>query len=216
MTFQRARSQEQIEQRREDIIRATVDLYEEIGLEKLNFSVISKKTGLTRPTIYNYFNTKEEILMQVIVQDFRSWTEELIGQFKLNKIYEIEEIADIWVASIANYPRFMELYSILFTILERNCSIEILAQFKRDLLAQHSPLLNLMTQLIPEAETEDINGFLLLQLTGAMGLFPMSFASEDQLQAIKLSETGYQIPDFKKFYRLTIYQLLFCLKNKIS
>ena len=215
MTFQRARSQEQIERRQEDIIQASIELYDELGFEKLNFSAISKKTGLTRPTIYNYFKTKEEILIRVIIQEFRNWTAELLGEFKLNKIYDLKEISRIWAETLSHHPRFMKLYSILFTMLEVNCSVDTLAQFKIDMLELHLPLNNLITQLIPGLNSEDIYAFLLFQLSIAIGIYPMANISENQMEAIVISETGYQVPDFKSNYSKAIYQQLYCLKNKV-
>jgi hypothetical protein len=44
----------------------------------------------------------------------------------------------------------------------------------------------------------------------------MSYVSEEQRKAIELSKTGYQVPDFKQYYKKAIYQQLFCLQNHVT
>ena len=69
MTFQRARSQEQIEERKHEIILAASHVYKELGYEGLSFTNIAAHTNFTRPSIYNYFETKEEILILILIND---------------------------------------------------------------------------------------------------------------------------------------------------
>lgn len=215
MAFQRARSREQIEERRNTIIEAAAAILAEHGIEHVTISSVSNEAGLTRPTIYNYFKTTEEILVQLIIRDYRAWIDELTGSFKLNRIYEIEELAQIWSETMSHYPRFMELYSMLFTVLERNCSLETLARFKREFLKLGMPLREILLQLFPDANKQAIYEFMVYQVTSCVGLFAMSNTSDAQMKAIEISGTGYAPPEFTPMYRQAVYQQLYCVKNGI-
>jgi len=57
----RARSDEQIEQRINEIVDATARLYEENRFEDITFAMIAKEANFTRSNLYRYFQTKEEI-----------------------------------------------------------------------------------------------------------------------------------------------------------
>lgn len=216
MSFQRARSNNQIKERVQEIIDATSTIYNSVGYEGLNFSVISDYTKLTRPSIYKYFKTKDEILLKILLQDTAAWTLSLINSFKINKLYSINEIVEIWTDTLINHARLLELYSLLFTSIEKNVSIEALAEFKKESLAIQYQLVNLVNQLFPKASNKAIMNFILSQITIAFGLYPMSKLSNIQIEAIKLSGSNYTAPDFRKTYMSNLYQFMYCLEHSIE
>lgn len=215
MTFKRARSDEHIQERMNEIISAASKIYDSIGYEGLSFSEISKHTKFTRPTIYKYFKTKEEILLKLFQSDMEAWKISLINSFQLNKIYSIEEIAEIWVNIIIQNDRMLKLYSILFTSIEKNVSLAVLIEFKKDLLKLQVPITGLMKQLFPKANNKDITDFLINQLAFARGLFPMSHLCELQIKAAELAGSN-DTPEFKASYKSVIYQLMYCLEHGIQ
>jgi AcrR family transcriptional regulator len=216
MSFQRARSDDQIQKRIQEIIEATSSIYNSVGYEGLNFSTISEYTKFTRPNIYKYFNTKEEILLLILIEDLKSWISSLSKSFKINKLYSIYEISEIWTDKLIEHERLLELYAILFTSLEKNVSVEALAKFKKESIEIQYPLIDLVSQIFPKTNNDSIMNFIYSQLTLAFGLYPMSKLSELQLEAIKLSGSNYIAPDFKKTYMACLYQILYCLENSIE
>lgn len=216
MSFQRARSEDQIKNRIQELVNAASVIYDSEGYEGLNFSTISEYTKFTRPNIYKYFKTKEEILLLILIEDFKSWISSLNKSFKINKLYSIYEIGEIWTDTLIEHERLLELYSILFTIIEKNVSVEALAEFKKELIAIQSTIIDLVSQLFPEASNDSIMNFIYSALTLAFGLYPMSKLSELQLEAIKLSGSNYTAPDFKKTYMASLYQIMYCLEHSIE
>lgn len=215
MCYQRARSNKHIQERIQEIISAASNIYDSVGYEGLSFSAISELTKFTRPTIYKYFNTKEEILIKILLADMESWISTLINSFKINKLYSIDEIADIWVNAISENYRLLNLYSILFTSIEKNVSIEALAEFKKDVHKLQEPVMELLKQLFPKADKANILNFLTNQLALALGLYPMCQLCELQIKAIEASGINYKAPDFKNTYKPITYQLMYCLEQGI-
>ena len=215
MTFKRARSDQHVQERLEEIISAASKIYDSVGYDGLSFSEISKLTKFTRPTIYKYFNTKEEILLKILLSDMESWVTTLLNSFQLNKIYSIDEIAEIWVNAIIQNERLLNLYSILFTSIEKNVSLESLVEFKKGMLKLQAPLIELLKQLFPKTKNQDISAFIINQLAFSLGLYPMSQLCELQMQAIELSGTNYVPPDFKTTYKAIAYQQMYCLEQGI-
>ena len=64
--------------------------------------------------------------------------------------------------------------------------------------------------------TESLYDFIVVQMTLVFGLYPIRQPNYLQLQVIKLSEIDYVAPDFKKSYKLYVYQLMYRLENKIE
>lgn len=216
MSFQRARSEDQIQDRIREIIDAASSIYNSSGYEGLNFSAISEYTKFTRPNIYKYFKTKDEILLIILKEDFKSFLISLIKSFKLNKLYSLYEISEIWTDTLIKHSRLLELYAILFTTIEKNVSVESLAEFKKELIKMQLQLIDFVSQLFPNASYDSINEFIYYQLILACGLYPMSNLSDLQLEAIRLSDSGFIPPDFKKTFMACLYQQMYCLKHSIE
>lgn len=215
MVFKRARSNEHIQQRIQEIISAASQIYDSVGYDGLSFSAISELTQFTRPTIYKYFNTKEEILLKILLADMEAWVSALVNSFKVNKLYTVREIADIWVDSLNSNLRLLDLFSMLFTFIEKNVSFEALVEFKKGFSMLQQQAIDLIAQLFPKAESTDVQNFLINQLALGLGLYPMGQMSEVQIRAIEASGMYYGNVDYKSVNKSGIYQLMYCLEQGI-
>lgn len=56
--------------RREEIIDACEKLYARLSFKEVTIKEIGKETTFTRTSIYNYFQTKEEIFLALITREF--------------------------------------------------------------------------------------------------------------------------------------------------
>ena len=68
---------ELIAQRREEIINACEELYRTMSFREITLKEISRITSFSRPTIYNYFETREEIFLALFQREYDRWNEEL-------------------------------------------------------------------------------------------------------------------------------------------
>lgn len=216
MSFKRARSEAQIQKRILEIVDAASQIYNQDGFEGLTFSKISELTQFTRPTIYKYFSTKEEILLKIILTDLEEWVTTLVKSFKINTLYTIEEVADIISLTLSSKPRLVELLTFLFTSIEKNVSKEALVDFKMEMFRYQSELFKLYSELLPEVSQLQIENFIITQLTLAIGLYPMCHMSKLQVEVVHQINPNYKSPDFEILYRQSIFPVLYCLKNGIS
>ena len=51
--------------RREEIVNACEKLYQTMSFKDITLKEIGNETSFSRPTIYNYFQTKEEIFLSL-------------------------------------------------------------------------------------------------------------------------------------------------------
>lgn len=216
MDFQRARSEGQIQKRIQEIIHAASAIYDSVGYEGLTFSAISEHTKFTRPNIYKYFKTKDEILLIILADDLKSCVASLQKSFKVNKLYSLCEIVEIWTNTLLKHERFLNLYALLFTTIEKNVSVKALSQFKKEMLKAVEPLFELILQLFPHADSSKVEDFIYVHFTFAVGLYPMSKLTDLQIEAIQLAELDYQPIDFSKTYMSVLYQLMYCLTHSID
>ena len=82
--------------RREEIVDACAQLYEEMPFKDVTILKIGEKTSFTRTSVYNYFRTKEEIFLALLEREYRTWTKELDA---LAEVYTIWKRAAGWKSS---------------------------------------------------------------------------------------------------------------------
>ena len=68
-------SRELAEARREEIIAACEKLYKTVSFKNITLKDIGKATTFTRTSIYNYFQTKEEIFLALLQKEYEMWIE---------------------------------------------------------------------------------------------------------------------------------------------
>jgi AcrR family transcriptional regulator len=215
MNFQRARSDEQRQSRIDAIVGAAAEIFDQTGYEGLNFSTIAERTALTRPAVYKYFSSKEDILLKLMSTDFEQWVVSLIKSFKLNKLYATKEIAEIWAKSIVSRKRMLNLFVIFNTILEKKASLDSLTAFKVSSGQSLGVIHDLVGQLFPNATEAQIKRFVPVQLALALGLYPMTIISDVHKQAVVRAKSG-SLPAFAPTYEKSLTQLMCFMENAES
>lgn len=196
MEFERARSNEQKELRLKQIKDATMHLYNTVVYQDISMASIAKELDFTRGNLYKYYATKEEILLDVLSDRINLWHRNLDAEMTNIPINDTKQFCKIW-ANVTNESKdFLKLFSILFSIIERNVSMEKLTEFKKEILASNMAAANLIKEKFPDLSDEHIINFLSLQISTIAGLYPLSNPSELQQQAIKNSGYPYTPPCF--------------------
>lgn len=61
--------------RKEEIITACEELYKAMSFKKITIKEIGNATSFTRTSIYNYFQTKEEIFLALLQREYERWSD---------------------------------------------------------------------------------------------------------------------------------------------
>ena len=61
------------EARREEIVNACEKLYQTMSFKEITIKEIGNATSFTRTSIYNYFQTKEEIFLALLQREYELW-----------------------------------------------------------------------------------------------------------------------------------------------
>ncbi len=132
MNWQRARTDEKKNERKEAIHKAAFTLFKKNGYNNVSFNGIASEAGFTKSNMYRYFNSREEIFLNIFADLFEKWVEDCIKRLhKLKQGEVISNFAKTWVNSLLSHPQFLDLTPILFVSLERNSSYEQLFEFKK-------------------------------------------------------------------------------------
>src|ERR1700753_3579038 len=76
-TFRRARRPEQKEQRREAILGAAAELARRDGVRAVSLSDIARAVGIHKSALLRYFETREQIFLELTAREWRDWEAEM-------------------------------------------------------------------------------------------------------------------------------------------
>ncbi len=216
MEYQRARTDEQINDRIYEIVDAAKQIYDEFGYEGLNFSRISAYTNFTRPNIYKYFRTKDEILLVILKDEYEKYMISFISKFEADKEYSAKEIAQIWVEVFIENKYFIEIYSLLYMVIEKNSSVEALIEFKSDVMIYYDQFNTFLNSLLPNIDIEKISFLARDVLVAAYGFYSMINKNENQEKAHSVILFDKLQLSFKETLVSRIYKDIYCLQNNIE
>ena len=108
--------------RREEIIDACAALYETMSLREITIKLIGARTSFTRTSIYNYFETKEEIFLALLRREYEAWTTDLDA---LPAQPDAAALADALARTLERRGTMLRLLSMNLYDIEANSRVEI-------------------------------------------------------------------------------------------
>jgi TetR/AcrR family transcriptional regulator len=107
-----ARREKEKLQRRNDILEAAEELFDEKGFESATIAEIARKTELSKGTIYLYFQSKDELLLAVCVKGIAGFREELEDAARRKRGLE-NKIKSVYLAYIEFFLEVPHVFRVL-------------------------------------------------------------------------------------------------------
>ena len=124
-------SKEIVDMRKEEIINACEKLYENNSFKDITIKSIGEETTFSRTSIYNYFQTKEEIFLALLKREYERWIDDLNEMYEQNQEMAKEVFADKLANTVAKRKNLLKLLSMNMYDMEENSRMENLVEFKR-------------------------------------------------------------------------------------
>ncbi len=159
--FQRARSEEQREARRQAILGAAAAMLAEMPVAEVTLNELSRRAGLAKSNVLRYFDSREAVLLELLDSAWQDWLgqldAELAGAVDAGApvASRADQLAAAMAASLAARPMLCDLISAQAAVLERNVSPQVAAQYKRASIAGISALGTLLLRSVPELGEPD-------------------------------------------------------------
>jgi AcrR family transcriptional regulator len=154
--FQRARSEEQREARRQAILGAAAAMLAEMPVAEVTLNELSRRAGLAKSNVLRYFESREAVLLELLDAAWRDWLgrvdEELDGAIDGAAPVTVRSgrLAGAVAASLATRPMLCDLLSAQAAVLEHNVSPQVAAQYKRASVAGIDALGTIFGRCVPE------------------------------------------------------------------
>lgn len=182
---------EQITQKREEIINACEKLYQTMSFREITLKEIGNLTSFSRPTIYNYFETKEEIFLALFQREYDLWNEDLTSILNGNDKLTRTKLAEKIATSLSEREQLLKLLSMNIYDMEANSRKELLTSFKRS-YGRSMDLFNMiLTKFCPDMNGEEIQDFIYTFYPFMFGIYPYTAVTEKQKAAMKDAEVNF-------------------------
>ncbi len=212
--FIRARTEEQFNERRQEIINATKFLYQTYSFREINFSKISEQTKIARSTIYNYYLNKEEIFLDIILEYFLNIRDAIKENF-LNVKFEREQIVNKLTKILLDNYALLELVSLYIEQIEYVCSQEKLNHFKMEFKSLSNVLKEMVRFQFPEISEQLMQYFIQAFYSSLHGIVPA--CSPIKKQRIAMEKAGIYVKfDKKEYIYFYLNAIISCLYDKPS
>ncbi len=199
MNWQRARTDEKKNERKEAIYQAAFTLFKKNGYDKVSFNGIAVEAGFTKSNMYRYFSSKDDIFLSVFAELFELWVDDFSQQLQsLEQDVAAKVFASTWLNSLLSQPKLLDLMPILFTFLERNSSFEQLLKFKRLSMGLLYRLTLDITRIYPDIEGDKAFKLLTLSYAATTNSWAASMQSEALKKIYQLDEFHALKPDLEK------------------
>ena len=147
-------SPERTAARKEEIVSACEKLYQTMSFKDITLKEIGNETSFSRPTIYNYYQTKEEIFLALYEREYDRWNEELEAILQDNETLTKEQIANKLASSIANREQLLKLLAMNNYDMEANSRPDLLASFKVAYGESMKNVCRILKKFCPEKSVE--------------------------------------------------------------
>ena len=139
-TYQRARRPEQKLERRDAILGAARELAQRDGVRAVSLADIAARVGIHKSALLRYFETREQIFLELTAEAWRDWTAALhagldavepdTGEPDTGAAGAAALVAEVFARSFGDRPLLCDLIAHTPLNLERNVSPEAVRRYK--------------------------------------------------------------------------------------
>ena len=194
-------SPERTAARKEEIINACEKLYQTMSFKDITLKEIGNETSFSRPTIYNYYQTKEEIFLALFEREYVRWNEELQTILRDNRKLTKAELAEKLAASLANRQQLLKLLAMNNYDMEENSRSELLKSFKVAYGESIKNVCSILTKFCPKKSEQEIQNIIYIFFPFMFGIYPYTAVTDKQKEAMTEANVDF------------VYQTVFEITN---
>lgn len=207
---QRARSAEDKDLRRAQLIAAATQLFADADFDAITIARVADAAGVAKGTAYIYFATKEALFLELVRAELLLWLDDLVLKLRRLRARNLSDAVPAAMArSLAERPALCRLLILLHTVIEPKIDAASAVDFKyflRDLLSRISAEI---VNKLPAMQTEQAQTLVMqmhalvisvAQLSSPPPVIAQVIADNPELQFMQI--------DFESFLRSTLTTLV--------
>lgn len=205
-----AGSMERTNARKEEIINACEKLYQTMSFKDITLKDIGKETTFSRTSIYNYFQTKEEIFLALLKREYDLWISQLNEVIESHVSMTNDEIAHALAETLDERKQLLKIMSMNHYDLEGSSRMEMLVEFKVSYGKALKTIMAMLTKFRTDMDEEKQQEFVYSFFPFMFGIYPYTVVTEKQKEAMKQAGVNYI---YSSLYNLTFNAARKMLEN---
>lgn len=195
--------------RKEEIINACEKLYQTMSFKEITIKEIGNATSFTRTSIYNYFQTKEEIFLALLKREYELWVAALKQVMEQHEFMTKEEFADMLAHSLEERAQLLKIMSMNHYDMETGSRPEHLKSFKVVYGESIRTVMYGLDKYFPDMSVLEKRDFIYTFFPFMFGIYPYTVVTEKQKTAMEEAEVSYVF--------MTIYEITFnCVRKLLN
>ena len=193
--------------RRDEIIDTCEKLYKEIGFKNVSIKLIGENISFSRTSIYNYFETKEEIFLALVEREYLKWNEDLLKIYEGSSEMLEDELIDKIAYSLNKRKILLKLISMNMYEMEENSSFEGVKRYKiayTDSVNLFKKCLIKLLNCNDSEATEKAFTFFPFMI----GIYPYSAVTEKQKKALSELDFKYNYYSIEDLIKMGLKNIL--------
>ena len=177
-------SKDTVAARPAEIVNACRKLYQKMALKEITLKEISAETSFSRPSIYNYFQTKEEIFLALLEEEYRLWADDLETILRTES-HTVSSFSETIAESVGKRILLLKILCMDLYEIEENSREERLTEFKK----QYGRTIDLidcsLQKFFPEIASDKREEFIYELYPFLYGLYPYVYPTAKQRSAME-------------------------------
>lgn len=195
--------------RKEEIINACEKLYENHNFKDITIKSIGEETTFSRTSIYNYFQTKEEIFLALFKREYERWIDDLNEMYEQNQEMPKEAFADKLANTVAKRRNLLKLLSMNMYDMEENSRMQELIEFKKAYGNAIKMVRKCVDKFFEKMSDEEKEEFVFLFFPLMYGIYPYAEVTEKQMRAMEAADVPFK---YLSIYDITYKGIIKLLK----
>ncbi len=171
-----------------------------MSFKDITLKEIGNETSFSRPTIYNYFRTKEEIFLALFEREYIRWNDELEDILQSNETLTKEQLSGKIASSLANREQLLKLLAMNNYDMESNSRPELLTSFKVAYGESLKIVSRILTKFCPEKSAAEIQNIIYVFFPFMFGIYPYTEVTDKQREAMKQANADFV---YQSIYEIT-------------
>ncbi len=193
--------------RKEEIINACEKLYQTMSFKDITIKEIGNATSFTRTSIYNYFQTKEEIFLALLKREYERWIASLKQAMQQHEKLSADGFADLLARSLEERPQLLKILSMNHYDMETGSRPEHLSEFKVVYGESLRTVMLGLEKYFPDMSVSEKQNFIYTFFPFMFGIYPYTFVTEKQRTAMEEANVNYVF--------MTIYEITYNCVRKL-
>jgi AcrR family transcriptional regulator len=207
--FHRARQPAQKQQRREQLVAAAATLLRDGGVDAVTLSAIARAAAVAKSNVYRYFESREQILLEILLAEEQAWVGELERALApLAGQDDPDAVAAALARTLAARPTACALIAVVANVLEHNLSVDSVRAFKSRVLEISIRIGNALHAALPGLPHDRTEALLRYLHALIAGLWPIAHPSAPAAEVMERPEFATLCSDFETDVRGALAAML--------